>query len=145
MIEFEFEEPQKSVCECCGGTTTRLTRFVYKDGDAFAIYYATFSDNHSESGVLGVVSLGDWENDEVPPNRVAFPFRLWEGEENYNVGITNRDESPWKDAKVIGRMLDREEALAHPWIDEVFHITDHIVEDDIEIVNFFKIDSSAIN
>jgi hypothetical protein len=27
-------------------------------------------------------------------------------------------------------MLDREEALAHPRIKDVFHITDHMVEDD---------------
>ena len=42
-------------------------------------------------------------------------------------------------------MLDREEALSHPWIEDVFHITDHITEDDTEVINFFKLDSSAVN
>ena len=54
MIEIELTEPNKSTCECCGGITTSLTRFVYKDGDAFAIYYVTFSDNHPESAVIGI-------------------------------------------------------------------------------------------
>jgi hypothetical protein len=44
--------------------------------------------------------------------------------------VIDASESPWKNAKVIGRILDRVEALAHPLIDEVFHITDHMVEDD---------------
>ncbi len=145
MIEIELTEPKKLTCECCGGAMTSLTRFVYKDGNAFAIYHATFSENHFERGVLGVISLGDWDSDEVSPNRVGFPLRFWQGEENYNVGLTNRDECPWNDSKVIGRILDREEALSHPWVDDVFHITDHITKDDIEIVNFFKLDSSAIN
>ena len=30
-------------------------------------------------------------------------------------------------------MLDRKEALKHPWIKEVFHITDHIVEEDKDV------------
>src|SRR5215213_3377 len=126
MIEIELTEPKKLTCECCDGTMTSLTRFVYKDGNAFAIYHATFSENHFNSGVLGVVSLGDWDKEGSAPNRVGFPFRLWQGEEDFNVGITSRDECPWKDSNVIGRILDREEALAHPWIDDVFHITDHI-------------------
>ena len=145
MIEIELTEPKKSTCECCSGMTTNLTRFVYKNGDAFAIYYLTFSDSHPESAVIGVVSIGGWRNDGVPPNRVAFPFRLWQGEENYNVGLTDADESPWNGVKLLGKMLDREEAVSHSWIDDVFHITDHITEDHIEVINFFKLDSSAVN
>jgi hypothetical protein len=145
MIEIELTKPNKSACECCGGMTTSLTRFVYKNGDAFAIYYATFSDNHPESAVIGVISIGDWGSDGISPNRVAFPFRLWQGEENYNVGLMNADESPWNGVELLGKMLDREESLSHPWVKDVFHITDHITDDDTEIINFFKLDSSAIN
>lgn len=52
--------------------------------------------------------------------------------------IVNADESPWCDAKVIGKMLDRDEALIHPWIKDVFHITDHMVTDDPEIKTYFE-------
>ena len=145
MIEIELTEPKKSTCGCCGGTSTSLTRFVYKDGDAFAIYYASFSDNHPESAVIGVISIGGWGGDGVPPSRAAFSFRLWQGEKNYNVGLTNADESPWNGIELLGKMLDREEALSHHWIEDVFHITDHITEDDTEVINFFKLDSSAVN
>ncbi|HQU81673.1 MAG TPA: hypothetical protein PKY59_01020 [Pyrinomonadaceae bacterium] len=145
MIEIELTEPKKTTCECCGGTSTMLTRFVYKDGDAFAAYKLVFSDNHPENAVIGVISLGDWGSEGVPPNRVAFPFRLWANDENFNVGLMNANESPYNKIEILGKMLDREEALSHPWIEDVFHITDHITAEDTEVINFFKLNSSAIN
>ncbi len=76
MIEIELSQTKKSICECCNKETTSLTRFVHKGKEAFAIYYAVFSESHVEDGVIGIISLGDWENDEVPSSRVAFAFRL---------------------------------------------------------------------
>ncbi len=66
MIKIEFEQPDISACECCGGKTTRLTRFVTKDNDAFAIYYLIFTESHPEKIVTGIISIGDWDSDEPP-------------------------------------------------------------------------------
>jgi hypothetical protein len=44
----------------------------------------------------------------------------------------------WKDVTFLGRILDRGEALKHEWISDVFHITDHMVADDKEIVGYFS-------
>lgn len=137
MTEIEFPEPEISICECCGGTMTRLTRFVTQDGDAFAIYYAAFSTEHPENGVIGVISIGEWWDGSSPDSRKTFAFRLWEGEENYNVSITDARESDWKDVDLIGQKLSRDDALAHPLIGDVFHITDHITDEDPDIRAFF--------
>ena len=48
MLRIEFDKPKQSTCDCCAGTTTRLTRFVYRDENAFAVYYACFSKNHPD-------------------------------------------------------------------------------------------------
>lgn len=136
MIEIEFEEPQSSVCECCGGTTTRLTRFVSQDGDAFGVYYAAFSENHPR--LIGIVSLGEWWEDGVPESRVAFAFEMWSENDNYNVGIIDADESEWADAVILGRKLRRDEALQHPWLRDVFRITDQMTDDDLEVMRFFE-------
>lgn len=38
MLTIEFQPPQESEpCNCCGGRTTRLTRFVHRDGDGNAL------------------------------------------------------------------------------------------------------------
>jgi hypothetical protein len=142
MLEIEFEEPATSVCDCCGGQTTRLTRFVTQDGDAFAVYYASFSKSHPEKGLVGIVSLGEWGQEEIPESRVAFAFEMWADETNYNVGILDADRSHWADAEIIGRKLSREAALQHEWLEEVFHITDHMTDDDPEIIAFFDGETS---
>ena len=138
MLEIEFEEPSTFTCECCGGTTSRLTRFVYQDNDAFAVYYAMFSDRHQADGVVGIVSIGEWGEDEIPPSRVAFAFRLWQGTENFNVTVMDANESEWSDVEILGRMLSREEALAHPWINDLYHVTDHMTDEDSKIREFFS-------
>jgi hypothetical protein len=137
MIEIELTEPKKSVCDCCGKETTSLIRFVHKDENAHSIYYAAFSEGHVENGVIGVISLGELHKDVLPPSRVAFGFCITRGEDEYLVEITDANDSPWKNVNVIGRKLSRDEALNHEWIQDVFHLTDHIIIDDPEIKSFF--------
>lgn len=130
-LEIEFEPPTESgLCSCCGGRTTSLTRFVYRNGDAYAIYYARFSDNHPNRNVLACVSLGEWGEDATPDDRLAFALEIRSAENEYQVRIMDASESPWKDAKVIGRTLDRTEALDHPWVPQVFEVTDRMIEID---------------
>lgn len=138
MLRIEFEEPTELLCECCGKTTVRLTRFVYKDNDAFAVYYASFTPDHEEMWVSALIGLGEWGDDDVGPEaRTAFPFQIFIKNDCYNVRMVDSAESPWSDVTFLGRILDRDEALGHEWIKEVFHITDHIVEEDPEIVRYF--------
>jgi hypothetical protein len=124
---------QGDPCPCCGGQTTRLTRFVYSDGDAHAVYYAAYSDNHPERFVSVALSLGEWGEKGRPKDRVAFALRIRAVETEFQVMVVDAEESPWADAGFLGRMLDRKEALKHPWIKEVFHITDHIVTEDEDV------------
>ncbi|HKP69978.1 MAG TPA: hypothetical protein VJV05_11890, partial [Pyrinomonadaceae bacterium] len=139
MLEFEFEKPEISTCDCCGGSSTRLTRFVTKDDEAFAIYYAAYSESHSARRILALVSFGEWWIDDyVPESRVAFAFEMWADESEYKVGIIDVQNSPWHDVDIIGKKQTREEALGHPLIDDVFHITDHMTSDDPAIKEFFE-------
>ncbi len=113
MIRIECEEPVKEVCDCCGGTIIRLTRFVYEDGDAFATYYGLFSDNHPAREVKLAVSLGEWGEGSSPKDRRSFALVLGDNESEYQVKIVDAEESPWQGVGVIGQMLDRDEALRH--------------------------------
>ncbi len=138
MIKIEVEDPIKEVCDCCGGITTRLTRFVYKNGDAYAVYYAAFSDNHNDHEIKAAIGMGDWGEEASPEDRKAFAIIIKDGGNQYEVMLLDADESPWQDTEILGRMLNREEALSHPWKEEVFHITDHMLEDDPEIKGYFE-------
>ena len=115
----------------------RLTRFVYRDDDAYAVYYARYTAGHGERRLSGLLGLGEWGEKGSPGERVAFPFQIWTDENNFKVGLVNAADSPWSHVTFLGRILNREEALKHQWIEEVFHITDHMVTDDAEITKYF--------
>lgn len=139
MLRIEFEEPKKSECECCGNTTVQLTRFVYKDNNAYAVYYALFTQQHPEKVVSGIIGMGEWGDDQVGPEaRLAFPFEIRETADEFQVGMVDADVSPWSHVKILGRILNRDEALSNEWISEVFHITDHMVTEDEEIIRYFS-------
>ena len=138
MIEIEFEEPNIYDCDCCDNKTVRLTRFVYKNGDAHGVYYCQFTIGHKDKVVNGVLSLGEWGNGSKPEDRIAFPFRIWTNEKNYQVGLMDKAECQWNNAEILGTMLDRKEGLEHEWIKEVFHITDHIVSEDKNVIEYLN-------
>ena len=136
-IEFADRNEDPEPCPCCGGTTTRLTRFVYSNGDAHAVYYAQYSDTHPHKWVGALISLGEWGKGSKPTDRVAFAVRIRSTPKEYQVSIVDAAESPWSDVEFLGRILNRQQALKHKWKNEVFHITDHIVEDDPDIREYF--------
>jgi len=103
---------------------------VYNDADAYAVYFARFSDNHAERVVKALVSIGEWGEGSGPQQRVAFALELRSGAEHCEVHVCDAVESPWHGEAFLGPVLDRGAALAHPLIREVFHITDHAVLED---------------
>ncbi len=138
MIEIEFEQPQYEQCECCGRRTTRLTRFVYQNGDAFAVYYVLFTDGHDRKVAYALIGLGEWGESGSPEQRAAFSVKIWADDTDWKVNVTEREESPWADVTFLGEILSRDEALRHPWIEDVFHITDHIVTEDEPVIEYFS-------
>ena len=139
MIRIEFEAPKESLCACCQNTTVKLTRFVYQDDNAFAVYYAQFTPGHGEKRLSGMIGLGVWGDDTAgPESRLAFPFEIWLNGDNFQVGLSDAADSPWSGVTYLGRVLDREEALRHPWRADVFHITDHMVSTDPDVVKYFS-------
>lgn len=138
MLKIEFEEPNRGRCDCCGGTTTRLTRFVYEDDDAFAAYYILFTDGHEDKVAYALVGLGEWGEAGSPEQRTAFSVKIWQKDGDWAVTVTDKAESPWNHVDLFGEILDREPALQHPFIQDVYHLTDHIVVEDKPVVEFFN-------
>lgn len=112
MLSIEFEPASESICGCCYGMGHTLTRFVYKNGMAHAIYYAYFNPMHSPRVSLAI-GLGTWTG-EASDLRQAFAVELWANAQNYQVTFVDAADCPWQGSRVLGVMLDREQALAHP-------------------------------
>jgi len=135
--EIQFVDPDYSVCDCCGGTTTSLTRFVTRNGNAFAVYFGRYSNNHPDGFVSVLVGFGDWSEEVAPEQRTAIAFRIWTHDDSYQVGIVDVDEDHWK-TNHLGRRHTRAEALESEWRQEVFDLSDHIVECDLPIIEYLN-------
>ncbi len=123
--EIELTDPDLSHCTCCGGLTVRLTRFVERDGSTVAAYYAMYSNNHPDNELAMLVSLGPWGEDVGPEDRAAFYCKVRVTEDSYQVMLGDAATSAWSGATLMGTLLSREAARAHPWKSTAFEVLDH--------------------
>jgi hypothetical protein len=137
-LEIELSPPNLyGPCECCGGTSVRLTRFVHRDGDAHAVYYAAYANNHPEHELHMLVSIGEWGEGSEPSQRDAFFCRLRATDDAYELMLEDAATSPWSDAEIVGKLLSQDEARAHQRKTEVFEIADEAVMSDPQVKGFF--------
>lgn len=136
--EIELSEPTASRCDCCDGLTVRLTRFVCRAGDAFAIYYARYSNNHPDHELAMLVSLGEWGAESTPAQRVAFYCRVRPAGASYEVMLGDAARSAWGDAELVGEKLSREQALRHPLKATAFEIVDEAFRIDPSLRGFLQ-------
>ncbi|MGZ5096090.1 MAG: hypothetical protein ACXWCH_33690 [Burkholderiales bacterium] len=138
MLTVECSPPRQTApCECCGCRTTTLRGFVYQDGAPHALYYAKFSHDHPQRIVSATVSVGHFEEDALPEERTAFALEIRANERNFIVSVVDAEASPWRNEELIGKTLDRQDALAHSRIQDVFEVSDLMVAEDQSIVNYF--------
>jgi hypothetical protein len=55
-----------------------------------------------------------------------------------NFTVLNSAESPWGDTPLLGKMLERDQALAHPVLKDVMHVAEHVVRDDTRVYRFLS-------
>ncbi len=108
----------------------RLTRFVCRDGDAFAIYYAAYANNHPDSELAMLISLGEWTEDSDPAGRAAFYCRVRPTDDAYEVMLGDAAESEWGNVDIIGTRLSRDEARQHAWKSTAFEVLDEAFTQD---------------
>ncbi|MEM6294008.1 MAG: DUF2199 domain-containing protein [Myxococcota bacterium] len=128
--EIEFEEPSLDRCPCCDGLSVRLTRFVYRGGDAFAVYYVAYLTAHPEAAVELLISLGEWGEGSEACDRAAFRVCVHPAEDANEATLEDVETSVWSDVEIMGKRLTRADALAHPWKQAAFEVLDAAFEQD---------------
>ncbi|WP_344236837.1 hypothetical protein [Kribbella hippodromi] len=134
MLEIEVgAQVRESVCQHCGRSKTVVTGFMYRDGDAYVVYYASCYDHDGPEVWIDVVFSPNWEDDAA--GRYTFGCRI---------GAVDGPVSPaaslvpaaaaFSTSKTFGHKLTRDEALVHPALPEFWAVVDHIVEHDAVVV-----------
>ena len=130
------ESGEAAVCECCGTRFRTAYGFVYRDGDAYAVYYAGWSHGHPGRGVSLAIAVGEWTEGTSLADRVSIGMRATSTPSSVDFIVINSTESPWGDTPLLGKMLEREQALAHSALKEVMHVAEYIVRDDSRVRHF---------
>jgi hypothetical protein len=121
------EDCKSSRCHCCGKESCVGHGFVSKDGDAYAVYYAGWSNAHLEKKVTFAIAVGEWQDGSTPSDRVCFGLEAYEAENKILFRVIEPSESPWRDTDLLGKMISRDEGLKHPFLEEIFIIIENIV------------------
>ena len=129
MDEIEFEPPEEGQCACCGARQQTLTRYVTRDGNAFAIYKALLTFGRHPHRAQVIAGFGRWDEDTAPSERTAITFDLWSDEGATNVTIVDERDSSWSSG-FFGEVLEREAALKHPLSKEVYGLMNHVLRCD---------------
>ncbi|UOQ88581.1 hypothetical protein MUN74_15095 [Agromyces endophyticus] len=130
MLEIEpGGDVVEATCDHCGQPMTRVTGFVYQDGDAHAIYIAScyHHDGH-EVWIDGVFSP-TWADDA--DDHFTFGCRVGpvEGQAEPGASLVAA-AAPFSDSATFGHKLTRDEALAHPRLGDFWALVDHLLTND---------------
>jgi hypothetical protein len=125
-------------CSCCGGRHKSAYGFIYKDGDAYSLYYATLHTGHQEPSVGLTLSVGNWSDHNALEERQWIFLRVWPSEEEFKMEVLEPQLSQHYDSQSLGRALTREVALASPLLQEFFEVADYIIMNDPAVNSYLE-------
>jgi hypothetical protein len=127
IYRVEVGDDEVSRCACCNQNSLTGHGFVYRKNDAYAVYYAAWSTAHAEKKVSFAIAIGEWDDNSTSRNRVCFGVEAKESDNEVLFRVLEPKESPWPNTELLGAMIDRENALAHSSIGDVFSILEKVL------------------
>lgn len=132
------EHIEPTACSCCGHPIELSYGFMYRDGDAYAIYQAAWSYAHVEDGADVAIEVSErWDANDTK-TRVSFGLRIYVQEEDIGLTLVDPADSAWSGRDNAGRMLQRAEALRHPLKADVLDLAEEIIDKDPKIRRFLE-------
>jgi hypothetical protein len=103
---------------------------VSRDGDAFAIYYAGWSERHPERGVTMAIATGEWTDGSGAQDRVSIGLSARSTDTEVQFTIAEPEESPWGETPLFGKMLSRDRALMSASLAVTLEVAELVSRDD---------------
>lgn len=127
--------PQEAgmVCGCCGTRSTTVHGFVYRSGEAFAVYYAGWSRQHPERGVTMAIATGEWVEGSGPQDRTSIGLEARPTASEVQFTIVGPEQSPWGETPLFGKMLSRERAKVSPSLKSTLEVAELVTRDDSRV------------
>jgi hypothetical protein len=129
-----FDGPWKIgsfACSDCGREQKTAVVFVLEHGSAHAIVHITRDAHDNDVEAVFEMTLGDFADDEAGwADNATFSVVITTKNDNWSLRFITPNLIRTDIAKVYGAMLTREEALAHPWVEDVKGICEFITQSD---------------
>jgi hypothetical protein len=122
-------EPRSTTCEQCGRATSDTTGFVYRAGDAFAIYHATLHNHGNMHRADLAIGIGTWQGDDAVADVSAF-LAVWPEDHEIRFAFVDPAQSVWSGAGLLQNQLTAEEARVSTSRDDLLCVAEGIVKDD---------------
>lgn len=119
----ETTTPKREPCSCCGRSVVFVTGFLTEASAAVGFYFARFVNGHEDQSFDLAICIGDVAGSGP---RTTFVMKARE----QGVSLVDGLSSPWAGNAMLGRMLSRAKALAHPDRAMVFELSDVIIPGD---------------
>jgi hypothetical protein len=103
------EAPRTTACERCGRSAVNTTGFVYRGGDAYAIYHAVLHRHDDRPAVDLAIGIGTWQTDDSVAEASAF-LVVWPSHDEIQFGFVDPADSAWVNARLLRNQLSAEAA-----------------------------------
>jgi hypothetical protein len=114
-------------CECCGHDSRKVWGFVYRDGDAHAIYYVEWTlGGVAQHGAYFDIVLGEFGGASRVSDRTAVSLEFRHTDKGPGFMLIDASSRPIASNSLVGKAMSREQALDTPISVEAFNIVDAI-------------------
>jgi hypothetical protein len=135
MITIDHQRTEQQ-CSHCGHSYENTRGSAYKNGEGFSIYLAALHSCSSQKMAHLAIAIREGFEGFSETCAVCIHIRVMESE--FQMAVVDSELSPWKNEKYLGRILERDEAIATSMIDAFFHVADHIVSGNPTINAYFS-------
>jgi hypothetical protein len=122
-------EPRTTICERCGRAAVQTTGFVYRAGNAFAIYHATLHRHDNVHRIDLAIGIGTWQADDAVADVSAF-LAVWPEDDEIRFGFVDPAQSVWSGAGLLRNQLTAEQARVSTSRDDLLRVAEGVVKDD---------------
>jgi hypothetical protein len=136
QITIEMDDNvQMKTCLQCGGKYPRVHGFLYRDGDAWVVYWADlYKDhpNHPEPKAVLIIALGeDWSEGSDPEGHAWATLEAWPDLDQVKMSFI--EPFGELDPLHFGLPLSREAVIGHRWNQSFLKVADEIAYRDTRV------------
>jgi hypothetical protein len=133
-LKIEAGGEKTALCDWCYQPYKAVRGFVYKEENAHAVYFAALHDCRSAERIAHLaIVLGDWDEQGEAREVFSIGVEARQRADTIDLDIVEPQFSPWRGAKHLGVMLQREAFFKNARRAEFMRVAECVVEQDAAV------------